>query len=225
MERHMSDTFQDSKFEDTMLYRRFKAQPGVPDKFADSEQATIAFDEVLTLLGVRAPRRGPNESEADHLAKLGEHAAAFGPEERKHINRYNLPSAALAEFVRQDLDIARQEIEHPRYSLKPGELREVVKTDRAGREVKEFYSLSGPSIWMDQFKDPMAKYVSGGSKGIATGPTSDYYNFDKANIVPEYVALQERAAYQDSTEYKLIQAYRDVGKEPPPELLEKIRGK
>ena len=40
-------------FENTMLYRRYKAQPGIPDKFADSTEATIAFDEVLTPLGLR----------------------------------------------------------------------------------------------------------------------------------------------------------------------------
>ena len=72
---HKDQIAMSDAFEDTMLYRRYKAQPAIPDKFADSTEATIAFDEVLTPLGLRAPMRGPNESEADHLAKLGEYAA------------------------------------------------------------------------------------------------------------------------------------------------------
>jgi hypothetical protein len=214
-------------FEDTMLYRRYKAQPPIPDKFADSTEATIAFDEVLTPLGLRAPMRGPNESEADHLAKLGEHAAVFRPEDRKCVNRYNLPSSALAEFVKQDLEIARQEIERPHYSLKPGELREVVKTCRAGREIHEFYSdeATGTKPWLDAFKDPIVRYVSGGSQGIATtdNPPSSMYHFHKHEIIPELIELQRQAAYQDSAEYKLIKAYADVGKVAPEEILAKIR--
>ena len=83
-----------------LIYSGASRLDGVPDAFADSNQATIAFDEVLTPLGLRAPMRGPNESEADHLAKLGTFAAHFGPEDRKAMNRFHSPSAALAEFVR-----------------------------------------------------------------------------------------------------------------------------
>jgi hypothetical protein len=219
----------DTNFEDTMLYRRFKAQPGVPDKFADSEKATIAFDEVLTPLGLRAPMRGPNESEADHLAKLGEYAAVFGPEERKRIDRFSLPSSALAEVVREDLDIARQEIERPKYSLKPGELREVIKHDHSGREVHEFYSdaETGVSPWLDAFKPQLIKYVSGGSQGIATtdNPPSSMYHFHKQDILPELMELQRQAAYLDSAEYRVRKVYEDIGKEVPEEVLAKVRGK
>ena len=172
------------KFEEFItLFRRFKTQPAIPDALADSTEATIAFDEVLTPLGLRAPMREPLESEAHHLARLGEYAAVFGPEDRKGINRFNLPSSALAEIVRQDLDIARQEIEHPKHSLRPGELREVTKTDAGGREIKEFYSdeQTGVSPWFDQFKPQLVRYVSGGSAGFATpdNPPSSYVPFSK----------------------------------------------
>jgi hypothetical protein len=214
------------EFDKTSIFKRFKATQGAPDPFADSTQATIAFDEVLTPLGIRAPMRRPNESEADHLARLGEHAAAFGPEDRKRVNRYNLPSAALAEFVRQDLEIARQEIEHPRYSLKPGELREVVKTDRSGRPIHEFYSdeATGTKPWLDAFKPAVIKYVSGGSKGIATNddPTG-HYHFNKSEIIPELVELQRQAAFADSAEGKIIAAYASVGKTPPDEVLAQLK--
>jgi hypothetical protein len=36
--------------------------------------------------------------------------------------------------------------------------------------------------------------------------------------------LQRRAAYVDSAEGRLIEAYRQVGKEPPEEALAKVRG-
>ena len=173
--------------------------------------------------------RGPNKSEADHLAKLGTYAAHFGPEERKAVNKFTLPSAALAEFVKQDLEIARQEIERPKYSLKPGELREVIKTDRAGREIHEFYSdeTTGVKPWLDAFKPQLIKYVSGGSAGIATtdNPPSSMYHFHKADILPELVALQEQVAYQDSAEYKVRKVYHEIGKEVPEEVLAQVRGK
>jgi hypothetical protein len=217
----------DTTFEDTSIFRRFKATHGVPDAFADSNEATIAFDEVLTPLGLRAPMRGPNESEADHLAKLGTFAAHFGPQDRKAVNRFTLPSAALAEFVRQDLDIASQEIEHPKYSLKPGELREVVKTDACGREIKEFYSdeQTGVSPWFDMFKPQVIRYVSGGSAGISTpdSPPSSTYHFHKHEILPELIEVQRQLAYQDSAEFKVKEAYALAGKEVPEEVLAKLR--
>ena len=153
-------------FEDTALFKKFKAQPSVPDPLADKVQAQAAFDEVLTPLGIRAPPPEPKESEAQYLARLGEHAAAFGPEDRKSVNRYNLPAAALAELVRGDLDIARAEVERPNYTLKEGVLTERRRADRSGREVTEFYSKSGPSVWMRAFTGDEIKYVSGGSQGI-----------------------------------------------------------
>jgi hypothetical protein len=160
---------------------------------------------------------------------MGTFAAHFGPEERKRINRFSLPSSALAEVVRQDLDIARQEIEHPRHSLKPGELREVIKQDASGRNVHEFYSdaETGVSPWMDMFKPQLVRYVSGGSAGIATpdNPPSSTYHFHKADILPELIELQRQAAYQDSADFRVKEAYALAGKEAPEELLAKVRGK
>jgi hypothetical protein len=215
----MSDAFEKSS-----IFRRYKATHGVPDPFADSTQATIAFDEVLTPLGLRAPMREPNESEAAHLARLGEHAAVFGPEERKRVDRYSLPSDVLAQFVRDDLEIARAEIDRPRFSLKPGELREVIKKDRSGREIHEFYSdeQTGVGPWFSQFKQPMVKHVSGGSKGINTEGSNEYH-FNKSETVPELVALRKIQAYTDSAEYRIVKAYADVGKAPPDEVLAKLR--
>jgi hypothetical protein len=154
---------------------------------------------------------------------LGTYAAHFGPEDRRAVNRFSLPSAALAEFVRQDLEIARQEIEHPHHSLKPGELREVVKVDRGGREVKEFYSdeATGVKPWFNQFKSPLVKYVSGGSAGISSSPAAEY-SFDKSHL-PEFAELQRREEYKNSAEFKVIEAYALAGKEVPNEVLEKIR--
>jgi hypothetical protein len=122
----------------------------------DKVQAQVAFDDVLSPLGIRAPGPEPHESDSAYLARLGEHAAAFGPEDRKHINRYALPPAALTEIVRQDLQIAKAELDKPHYSLRPGELREVVKEDASGRPVYEFYSdeATGMKPWMNQFKGP-----------------------------------------------------------------------
>ena len=213
--------------EKTTAFKIAKAMRVVPDTMQEKRELQEVADPTLRKLGLFAPAPRADENNFDYMARIGEHLAVFGPDERKKVDRYSLPPAVLAEFVRQDLEIAEAEAERPHYSLKPGELREVVKIDRAGREIKEFYSdeATGVKPWMDQFKPQVIKYVSGGSQGIATGQTSDYYSFDKAQIVPEYVALQERAAYQDSAEFKIIKAYADAGKVPPEEVLAKVRGR
>ena len=140
----------------------------------------------------------------------------------KSINRYSFPPAALAEFVRQDLDIARQEVTRPNHSLKDGELREVIKEDGSGRPIYEFYSKTGPSTWMDSFKEPVMRYVSGGSKGIRTpdSPKQNTYNFMKSQTSPEIAEMRRQAAYADSPEARIIQAYRDAGE--PEERLGQV---
>jgi hypothetical protein len=212
--------------EKTMGFRVAKAMPSAPDPMLEKRELQEVADPTLRKLGSFAPAPRADENTFDYMARLGEHAAVFGPDDRKGVNRYDLPPAALAEWVKQDLAIAEAEAERPRYSLKPGELREVVKTDRAGREVKEFYSdeQTGTKPWMEQFKNPVVKYVSGGSAGIATENPSNHYSFDKADMIPELIELQRRAAYVDSAEGRLIEAYRQVGKEPPEEALAKVRG-
>jgi hypothetical protein len=211
-------------FENTSLFKRFKAQPSVPDPLADKIQAQQVFDEVLSELGTRAPPPEPRESEAQYLARLGEHAAAFGPEERKSVNRYALPAAALAEFVRQDLEIAKAEVERPHYTLKEGVLTERHREDAAGRPITEFYSKSGPSVWMKQFMDPDERYVSGGSNGILDRdkPRPPVHNFMKSQSLPELIEIQRRAAYQDSAEYKIMEAYKAAGL-PPPDVKKLLR--
>jgi hypothetical protein len=66
---------------------------------------------------------------------------------------------------------------------------------------------------MDQFKNPTIKYVSGGSKGIATKdrPISPTHNFMQSDTIPELIELQRRNTYNDSAEARLIKAYRDAG--------------
>jgi hypothetical protein len=214
------------ELDQTTLFRKLKAMPSVPDPMADKVQVQAAFDEVLSQLGTRAPPPGPKESDHDYLATLGETCAIFGPEERKRIDRSKLPSAALAAFVNEDLEIAKQEALIPKYTLREGVLTERRRADQSGREFIEFYSASGPSIWMDQFADPVLKYVTGGSNGIANDtdrrPPNEY-SFIKRNTNPELVALQKQAAYQDSAEFKVKEAYRQVGKEPPPDVLKMLK--
>jgi Arm DNA-binding domain len=191
-------------FENTTLFKRFKAQPSLPDPLADKVQAQAAFDEVLSELGVRAPPPEAKESEAQYL----------GPEERKGVNRYN---AALAEFVRGDLEIARQEAHTPHYTLKEGILTERHIEDASGRSITKFYSKSGPSIWMDTFKDPVMRYVSGGSNGILDPdkPRPPVHNFIKTRTTPELIEMRRLEAYHDSAEYKITEAYKAVGLPPP----------
>ena len=158
------------------------------------------------------------------MARIGEQAAAFGPDDRKGADRYALPRDALAEWVKQDLAISEAEAERPRFSLKPGELREVVKHDQSGRPYYEFFSdeHTGVGPWFNAFKPQVAKYVSGGSAGISDSPPNGY-SFNKAQMTPEIIELQRRAAYLESTEYKIIKAYADAGKVPPESVLASLR--
>ena len=211
--------------EDTTLFRKFQAAPSVPDPLADKVAAQAVFDEVLSPLGIRAPGPEPKESDAQYLARLGETCAAIGPEERKSVDRYSLPSAALATFVKEDLEIARKEAETPNYTLEEGILTERRRADRSGREVTEFYSKSGPSVWMRAFTGDEVKYVSGGSQGILDPdkPRPPTHSFMKHQTLPELRALQRMQAYQDSAEAKVISAYKAVGKVPPDDVLAKVR--
>jgi hypothetical protein len=213
-------------FSQTSLFKRFRSTPSIPDPMDDKRAAQVAFDEVLSQLGVRAPSPEPRESEAQYLARLGEYAAAFGPEDRKHVNRYSLPAAALAEYVKQDLEIARQEAHTPHYTLKEGVLLERRRQDQSGRETTEFYGR--PSVWMDDFKEPVTKYVSGGSQGIMTTdkPRPPTHNFMKSSTVPELIELQKQIAYRQSPEYNILQAYQDAGLSPPsPAEMNKLLGR
>ena len=210
--------------EKTILYRTLRALPSVPDPMQEVKEFAAIADFKFEKVGSFAPAIEPTDKIYDYAARVGEKAAAWGPEERKYIDRRKLYGPALAEIVRQDLEIMEAEAERPRFSLKPGELREVVKTDRSGRPHIEFYSdeATGVKPWMDQFKPQVVKYVSGGSAGISGAPPSGYI-FNKSQTIPELVALQKHAEYLDLTEYKVIKAYADAGKVPPESVLASLR--
>lgn len=215
----------DDDLAETALFKKLKATPHAPDPLTDQRKAQQAFDEVLSPLGLRAPGPEPDESNTHYLARLAEHAAVFGPEDRKGIDRRRLPPAALAEIAREDLAIAKGEIDRPYHSLRPGETREVTKTDRSGRPFVDFYNNDGPGFWMRTFMDPVCRMVSGGSRGIATEDRGGFYDFRKSQVVPEVREMVARATYADSAEAKIIAAYRQAGLEAPDvrKLLEGAR--
>jgi hypothetical protein len=215
--------------EDTMAFRTLKALQSVPDPLQEVREFAAFADSKFEKVGSFAPAIEPKDNIHDYAARAGEKAAAWGPEDRKFIDRRKLYGPALAEFVRQDFEILEAESERPHYSLRPGELREVIKTDAGGREIKEFYSdeATGTKPWLDQFKDQTIRYVSGGSAGIATpdNQPSNTYHFHKHEYLPELIELQKQAAYLDSAEFKVIEAYAMAGKVAPEEVLAKVRGK
>ena len=120
----------ENDLEGTALFQKMRDVPAAPNPMAEKREMQVAFDDVLSKLGTRAVAPEPGESPEQYLAVLGTQAAGFGPEERKGINRRSLPPAALAEICREDLAIAKAEIERPNHSLRPDEVRDVIKTDR-----------------------------------------------------------------------------------------------
>jgi hypothetical protein len=98
---------------ETTLFKELRATPSAPNPIAEQREAQVAFDDVLWPLGLRAPSPEQGESNTSYLARLAEHAAVFGPEDRKAIDRRKLPPAALAEIAREDLAIAKAEIDRP----------------------------------------------------------------------------------------------------------------
>jgi hypothetical protein len=213
-------------FENTAIVKEARAAPAAPNPLAEKREIQNAFDNVLSQLGARTVAPVDGESNAHYLARLGTQAAAYGPPERKDIDRQGLAKdspSALAEMVREDLAIAKAEIERPHYSLRPGETRMVEKIDRSGRPVIEFFNAeNSPSFWMDQFKSPTIAIVSGGSQGFAQKDLGGTYRFDKSSFIPELVALQEREAYEQTAEYKIKKAYSDAGL-PEPNVTELLR--
>jgi hypothetical protein len=207
-------------FESTALIQKLRTTPAVANEDAEKRQLQAVADDILAKLpgARRAVTFKADETHAEYAAVIGTQLAAFGPEERKEINRLRLAHdspAALAEIVREDFEIAKSEIERPRYSLKPGETRAVVKVDRAGREITEFFNAENRCAWMDDFKPQTISYVSGGSAGIATTDRGSVYRFDKENIVPELIELRRQQEYMESPEYRIKQAYVDASLEPP----------
>jgi hypothetical protein len=217
----------ENDLESTAIFRELRAVEPKRNALAEQREAQQAFDDVLSKLGTRAvaPRYG--ESNEHFLAVLATQAAAFGPEDRKRIDRQSLARsspAALAEVARTDLEIARGEIERPHYSLRPGETRAVEKIDRSGRPVIEFFNAeNSPSFWMDDFKPPLVSMVSGGSKGFATADRGGVYRFDKSNVIPELVALRQQEQYEQTAEYKIRKAYADVGLVAPDDVVRSVR--
>jgi hypothetical protein len=214
----------ENDLEGTAIFQRLRATPAAPNPLADQRELQESFDDVLSRLGTRAVAPKDGESHHDYLATLSTQAAAFGPEERKGINRLSLPDAALAEVARQDLAIAKAEIERPRYSLKPGETREVIKVDRAGHQIREFFNAEGRCSWLNDFKPDVISYVSGGTAGFAQTDQSGTYHFTKDHL-PEIRAAVAQAEYQDSAEFKVRRAYADAGLAAPPDVLAKVRGR
>ena len=213
----------ENDLEGTAIFQKMRVTEAVPNALAEKRQMQVAFDDVLSKLGTRAVAPKEGESHEHYLATLGTQAAAYGPEERRKIDRLSLPPAALAEIARQDLAHAKAEIEKPNHSLRPGEVREVIKTDRAGHQISEFHTKRGPSFWMNDFADPVVRYVSGGSKGIATEDRSGTYKFDNSDL-PELREAARQMEYRESAEFKVQRAYAEAGLAAPAEVLAKIRG-
>ena len=104
-------------FEKTLRFKIAKAMTGVPDTMQEKHELQRVADPTLRKLGSFAPAPRADENNFDYMARIGEHVAVFGPEDRKGVDRYSSPPSALAEWVKQDLAIAEAEIEHPRYLL------------------------------------------------------------------------------------------------------------
>ena len=85
-------------------------------------------------------------------------------------------------------------------------------------------TLGNTKTGLDLFKDPVERYVSGGSTGILDPdkPRAPTHNFLKSQTAPELIALQHQAAYQDSAEYKIIEAYKSAGL-PLPDMKKILR--
>jgi hypothetical protein len=192
----------ENKLEATSTWRELKAVAATPNPDANHREVQLAADDVLRPLGSMAVAPKAGEDGASYLAVIGTQLAGYGPEERRQIDRLRLAReapAALAEVVREDLQIAKAEIEHPNHSLRPNEVREVTKIDRAGRPVTEFHTKLGPMFWMQQFTDPLISLVSGGTQGIGRDVNSWSYRFDKSNYVPEAIAMKRQAEYEASS--------------------------
>jgi hypothetical protein len=182
-------------FAETAFYREAQSQPRPYDPEAVKFEIQSLADSVLSHLGARAPASIPGEGKAAYVARIGEALAAFGPEDRRLLDRRSLPFSAVAEVVRADLDFAAREIAEPLHSLKDGEVREVIRLDDSGRPFHTWHN-NPPScgFWLDQFREPVLRFVSQGSNGIATErrPPAPGHEFSRADL-PEARAMHRLA--------------------------------
>jgi hypothetical protein len=112
----------------------------------------------------------------------------------------------LPEIEKQVDSEALRPVNSMRYR-KPGVLKEVVYEDQSSRTIHEFHGH--PNDWMDAYKDPVIRKVSGGSKSLEDTP-SDTYSFVKSETNPQIRALLKQAAYEDSAEGRLAKIEADL---------------
>ena len=106
----------------------------------------------------------------------------------------------------------------PRFNVSDDQNRVRVNTQLIDAE-------SGAHLWADQFDEDVANlFKLGGSDGILTPdkPQPPVHNFMKTQALPELREIQRKATYADSAEFKIKEAYKAVGKEPPADVMRKI---
>jgi hypothetical protein len=74
--------------EQTKAFRIAKAFTGVPDPMLEKRELQEVVDPTLRNLGFFAPAPRADQNNFDYMARVGEHLAAFGPEDRKRGDRY-----------------------------------------------------------------------------------------------------------------------------------------
>jgi hypothetical protein len=205
------------------IFKEMQATQTAPDPMEKKRGLQTVADPTLTKLNTRAVAPRLDDTDAEYMAMVGTQLAAFGPEERKTIDRFSLArenQAALAVVFKDDLAIADEEGEHPNHSLKNGETRIIERVDISGRPMYEFYNKDGCGFWLNQFKGDTVRTVSGGLHGFANEdkPRGSWYRFDKVNTNPELRAIVAEAARQDSPEFRIRRAYVDANLPPPSDV-------
>jgi hypothetical protein len=213
----------ENSIEKTGIFRDAISIKATPPSDIDRKRQlqSVCDDTLVAIDGERAVAPKRHESDDSYVAVLNTQLARKLALERRDINYGSLPANVGVRFLQENLELAKAEAERPRYSLRPGETREVIKTDRAGHQISEFYNAEGRCSWVHDFEPDTISVVSGGSDGIAT-ETKGYVTFTKDHL-PEIQEMKRQAEYRESAEFKVIDACAKAGLVAPEEVLAKVR--
>ena len=113
-------------------------------------------EKVFRPRGTSAPSFLDGENTERYRRRMMNKAVPFVAADLQTVKIDDLYGSALDHYEQRYFESAAAEAARPT-NIPAGELREVKKTDRSGREISEFYG--SPKTWLDWFGAPKKRLV------------------------------------------------------------------
>jgi len=149
--------------------------------------AQARADSVLSLKNEAAPRSLDGESPMTYRKRLLGSLLRYSPTWKNLDLRTITDSSVLSGIEQTVYANSVAALKDPtNRSGEDGELIERKEKDQAGREISNFYSSRGPSVWLDQFRGGPARRVAGDAAGFNPScglpKKGDFFGFLRASL-------------------------------------------